>query len=311
MVNVKSNVGSIGSAGEPFADTISHRVKGIYPDVIRDMHDVNLYLGEARRLRDSSQTSRITLRFIAPLRFEIPNAEAVIPLAGKWEGYQLLYYGENLVERLTPQPINRREDELVSWVLANKRTDNALERARGLGYTVGILSSPSSEDLEYLTGIYSEAFSENGRVKYMFEINRDTVRELVTTPTSRVAIARNYEGKIVSVIIGETSVINTSRGSFEICEYSDEATLKAHRRHGLSQACLQLLGSQLYTNGGVDLLYAEARALNIGANKVPANLGYRHAGRLAKHCLIGGDKDIETNTDFEDLNVWYLPKVKK
>jgi hypothetical protein len=309
-VNVKSSVGSIGSAGEPFVDSVSRRIKGFYPDIVRDIQDANQYLGVARSLRDSSGTSRITLRFITPVGFEIPNSEAVIPLDDRWTGYQIIYYGENLLERMTTPDILEQEDEIVSWVLNNRRSDSPLERVRGLNYTITILSDPTSNDIKQFSRVYSEAFEENGNVKYMFDINETNVRELVTNNTSVVTVARNYDGQIVSTIIGETSVINTSHGNLTICEYSDEATLRTYRKLGLSQACLQLLGEELYSDSVVDLLYAEARALHIGANKVPANLGYRYDGRLIQHCFIGGDKEVEGyHWREEDLNVWHLPKV--
>ena len=309
-MNVKSSVGSIGSAGEPFVDSVSRRIKGFYPDIVRDIQDANQYLGVARSLRDSSGTSRITLRFITPVGFEIPNSEAVIPLDDRWTGYQIIYYGENLLERMTTPDILEQEDEIVSWVLNNRRSDSPLERVRGLNYTITILSDPTSNDIKQFSRVYSEAFEENGNVKYMFDINETNVRELVTNNTSVVTVARNYDGQIVSTIIGETSVINTSHGNLTICEYSDEATLRTYRKLGLSQACLQLLGEELYSDSVVDLLYAEARALHIGANKVPANLDYRYDGRLIQHCFIGGDKEVEGyHWREEDLNVWHLPKV--
>ncbi len=309
-MNVKSNIGSIGNAGEPFVDLVSRRVKGIYPDIVRDIEDVNQYLKEARRLRNSTNTSRITVRFITPTGLEIPNTEVLILLSGNWGGYQIVYYGENLLERITPKDVLEQENQIVSWVLKNRRRDSPLGRIRELEYNVTVLSIPTSDDIRQLTRVYLEAFSENGNAKYIFEINEDNVRQLVTNPTSRVVVARNNEGEIVSTIIGETSMIKTSRGNLVICEYSDEATLRAYRRHGLSQACLELLGKEPYINRGVDLLYAEARALNIGANKVPANLGYQYDGRLVQHCLIGGDRDIrDYQADVEDLNVWHLPEV--
>lgn len=308
----QNSVGSIGSAGEPFVDLVSRRVKGFYPDVARDIQDINNYAEVARRLRNPSNTSRITLRFITQSGLEIPNTEAVIPLAGRWAGYQIIYYGENLQERMTTPDILEQEDRIVSWVLDNRRPDSPLERVRGSDYTVVILSNPTSDEIKQFSSVYSEAFAENGDVRYIFAINEANVRKLVTNPTSVVAVARNYDGQIVSTIIGETSVINTSRGNLTICEYSDEATLKTDRKQGLSQACLQLLGEELYSGGDVDLLYAEARALHIGANKVPANLGYQYDGRLVQHCLIGGDKEVEGyHWREEDLNVWHLPRVAK
>ena len=132
---------------------------------------------------------------------------------------------------------------------------------------------------------------------------------LVKSPTSITALARDNNGNIVSVAVAEVAEILTDRGLLRISELSDEATHPYHRNKGLNQSCVSALVQELLaTYGGkIHLIFEEDRAPSRGVNQQSANLGFRYAVRLNRHCRINADRDIEVEGPYEDLNVWYLP----
>jgi len=229
--------------------------------------------------------------------------EARIPLNKDWNGYEILYLVENSPKRMCPKEILQREDELIEYVIQNTSVDNDPRRIEEGGYRVDILDSASEEDLKQILELYQETFT-----KYLFPMTLENVRKLITNTNARASVVRDSDGKIVSICVAETARIDTNLGSLYICELSDEATHPEHRRRGLNSACIQRLIEHLYEKDGIDLIFEEARAPHIGVNKVAAKLGFKYVGRLNKHCVIGGSKEIYENNSYENLNVWYLPR---
>ncbi len=300
------SVSSVGRVGEPYYDPANNRVKGFCPEVLDNIDLVQEYVNRAMALRDSTHATRITLRFLTTFPIieygeglsEYRSIEAEIPLTGRWEGVRIIYAGHNSPERFVPTNISRQEYDLIANLLAEQRKGTITRRVETPGYTTSILSNPTEADLDQLSQVYSRTFD-----RYMFPLTRENIASLLSPPNI-VSVARDREGSIVSSVVGEIMELHTSRGDIGLCEYSDEATLTEHRRRGLGKACIQSLYDELKRNG-TDVLYAEARACSIGANKVPASLGFKYAGRLKKHCIIGGAKDIAEEGPFENLNVWY------
>ncbi len=299
---------SIGRIGEPYFDRHNNRIKGFYADIITDSRQAPTLIRGARALMERSDATRMTLRFVTAPGVEIPH-EALIPLEGRWSGHNISYYGENSGERSSPAGIVKMQKNLVSWAMRNRRSYDAMRLAQERGYAIDTSRISSSEDMERLVYLYSQAYASNGNgVRYTFGINEDSIRSLAGNPDAITAVARNRDGRIVSITVAETTRIPTGDGDLMICELSDEATLREHRNLGLVQACVQALSSQLYGSMGTDAIYAESRASIIGANKNVANAGFAHAGLLQKHCVMGGDKDVPEQGPYENLNVWYLPR---
>jgi len=231
------------------------------------------------------------------------NEESRIPLNKDWNGYEIVYLADNHSERMSPKEILQQEDELVRNVIENTRVENNLERIAKDGYKVEILKSVNPEGLSQIVEIYQKSFTW-----YLFEMTPENIKGLITNPNARTSVVRNPDGKIVSICVAETARIETNHGILNICELSDEATHPEYRRRGLNQACIETLISHLYREDNIDLIFEEARAPHIGVNKVAAKLGFIYAGRLHKHCVIGGTKEVPENNLYENLNVWYLPR---
>jgi len=303
---------SIGGIGRPYYDRHNDRIKGFFTNTIRaeNIEEAKAYLEEARRLRNLHNASRITVRMIVstemlPLISQLMNVEALIPLEGRWDGYHIVYMAENSESRCTPRRILEEEERLLFNVLQTTRRksgEEVMRRVRENGYRIELLREVSPREIEEIVGIYNEVLPS-----YTFPITPESVRELISSPTSLVAVARDFNDRIVSISIAEVARLETDLGLLTIAELSDEATLRSHRRRGLSQACILLLADELSRNG-TDLIYEEARATHVGVNKATVSLGFRYAGRLIQHCVIGGDREIDFESIYEDLNVFYLPR---
>jgi GNAT superfamily N-acetyltransferase len=214
-----------------------------------------------------------------------------------------VYLAENDPERMSPREILQQEDELIEAVLRNTSVDNNPRRIEDEGYIVKILESASEGELRQMQRLLQKSFP-----RYLYEFTLDSVRDLVNNPSTRTSVARNSEGEIVSICVAETAIIDTNRGNLYISELSEEATDPDHRRQGLNTACMRTLITHLYEEDMIDLIFEEARAPHIGVNRVAAKLGFKYAGRLHKHCVIGGTKEIPEYDSYENLNVWYLPR---
>lgn len=306
----KSSIGGIGR--RPYYDRHNDRVKGFFDIVIRDGKEKEAYeyVGEARRLKEVSGATRITLRMIASkdsigMISQLMNTEALIPLNKEWKDYLILYLGENERERCTPPEVWKAEDMLLQQLLQNTQRrgkDEIFQRIRGNGYRIEILDKNiSGREIREVFEIYREAFP-----RYTFPLTRENIRGLITSPQTLVAVARDFNDKIVSISVAEIASVETDLGELTISELSDEATLRAHRGRGLSQACILSLIDELYRMG-IGVIYEEARATHIGVNKAAIRLGFNYGGRLMQHCVIGGDKEVYSQGKFEDLNVFYLP----
>lgn len=251
------------------------------------MNIARKYIENARSLRDQNDATRITLRMIASNGLLIPdiNEEARVPLSKDWNGHEIVYLADNHPERISPKGILKQEDELVRNIIESTSIDNDLDRIRNDGYKIEILNSVTPEDLKQIYEVYQKSFT-----KYLFEMTLENIRSLVTNPNGRASIVRNSDGKIVSICVAETAKIATNRGTLYICELSDEATHPEYRRRGLNRVCINRLIKHLYEGDKIDLIFEEARAPHIGVNRVAVKLGFVYAGRLQKHCVIGGTK---------------------
>ncbi|MBI2578208.1 MAG: hypothetical protein HYW26_00705 [Candidatus Aenigmarchaeota archaeon] len=319
---------SIGRIGEPVFDRHNDRVKGFCTTVLEHSDGAMPFIEQARIVRDWRYASRITLRFVTryPLAertclassgIRKPNCFSplgnfysrgfeteYIPLSGEWQGYGVQYFGENSARRIEQGNAVLKEDEIVFESLRTATSRDPFSKASERGY-VTELGIRSDGDIRQLFRLYQAVYRD-----YVFPLTEENVAELVETPTSIVALARHGSGSIVSVAIAEIAEIETSRGLLRISELSDEATDPSHRSNGLNQACVATLVNELLGRYGNDihLIFEEDRACSRGVNQQSANLGFRYAGRLNRHCRIDADRDVEVEGPYEDLNVWFLPR---
>lgn len=306
---------SIGLIGKPYYDDWNNRVKGFCSTVIvREDREATEFIKESRELKSKFSATRITLRMIASkgLKMRGMQEEARIQLGGGWKGYEIIYLGENDPKRRSPSKVLISEDELLKRAICrgdSRRISDVFQRVGEKGYKVSVESVRNPKDVVQIYNVYQEAFSESqGTIRYTFKLTEENVRGVLSTATT--CVARDSEGRIVSVVLGEIAIISTNIGTLKLCEYSDEATLRDYRKCGLGQACLHVLVRELSEKtDDIILIYGEARAPHAGANVVPARVGFSYGGRLIQHCTIGGDKEIkEVTGPYEDLNVWYLPR---
>jgi hypothetical protein len=252
-VESEGSIGSIGAVGRPVYDSHNNRVKGFCTTVITSPEMVYPLIEEARKIRDATRATRITLRFVTTVPLElgrlaefessprIINTQLMedpvthyfsgfetipIPLGGSWRGYWVQYFGENSRERIAPKNVREKEDEIVYESLRTARWRDPFQRVRQAGYRIEIGIRDDS-DIKQLSELYNLVYRD-----YTFPLTEDNIRALVKSPTSITALARDNNGNIVSVAVAEVAEILTDRGLLRISELSDEATHPYHRNKG-------------------------------------------------------------------------------
>ncbi len=304
---------SIGALWPPVYDANNKRVKGIYTNVIYEPEEILDVIKQATALRRSPEDDRVTLRFLADNRainseqpFDV-HYEARVPLDGEWSGKTLVYFGKNGIRRQTKDIFVEAQDSIVDYVLKKVFLEDGLKLADTLeSQGIRIVPAESIEIEQRINGvyrIYQDCFED-----YPFDLTEENVQMLVTSPTNRVMLAVDIEnGTIASVGVAEKCVIPvTDRGErkiFRMSELSDAGILKTYSGKGLYTAIGNALIDELY-RAGFDLVYGEARACSSSVNIAARRMGRDFSGTLYKHCKMGGKKEIDQKSPYEDVNVW-------
>ncbi|MEM4554534.1 MAG: hypothetical protein QXT25_01660 [Candidatus Anstonellaceae archaeon] len=306
----KANVGSIGSVGLHY-DEHNRRIKGIYGKLICKKVDLEeLFLKVADFESKNPSATRTTVRaFVRKglidgiskvAKFEV---EAKMPADRAIKGFDLVYFGANKPERMPDAETTKNEIENIRYVLSSVSPipqQKAFERVESCGYRI-CFSAQGKEDIRTLLNLYSEAYA-----KYTFEINEDTINYMLSNG-NRVVLARNVEGKIVSVLIAEGCSFEIDGRLVRLFELSDFATFKAERGKGLITA-LQIAAINLIRSIYPEaLIYAEDRAPWLPVLKSSREAGMEYAGRLPFHCVLVSDRNFnyQQNYEYESLQVFY------
>lgn len=292
---------SIGKINGMYHDGASKRIKVIRTSkIFTGQDEVNGFLGKGIQMRGDYGASRFTGRIFAESGVPLPQGyiEANIPLRGDFDGLNLVYMGSNIPERRTSPEIEKQEIEAIRGISGSSRPHDYS------GFSFENLSKePKPEDIETLQIIYENAFT-----KYMTELNSEEICKMAGSPSNVTYVARNSEGKIVSVVMAENASLPTEAGTFNMSELSEMATAEDYDGRGLSQEAARRIISEI--NKRNHLTYSESRAPEMSINVVMHRNGMIFRGILPKHCKIGGKREIEENGtdyhDYENLSVWTL-----
>lgn len=298
--------GSIGSTWPPQYDEDNRRIKGFQTRVVSSPDIFNESLDELERLmEENSQAERITCRFIVDNDIQLPDRdgriEAEIPLDGRWDGHNLIYYGRNNERRTPPEDEVRVEDEYIDVAL-EREPQSELDRVRENGFDLEVDPEPTGGYIREMQELYNTVYSD-----YPFDFTEENVMDFFD---NHVVLGWDDE-RLVSSYVGEVAEIpldtGTARQEFAMAELSDAATYEEYGGEGLFVASGELLLEALKEEG-VDLVYGEARASSVPVNVGSRKMGREYAGRLPKHCKIGGRTDYQESGEFENLNVWHITR---
>ena len=311
---------SIGRVGEPFFDQDNNRIKLLSTKLFNDLGEIVEEMIPLLEMKEEEKATRITARFFysgegsEEIIFshiqnlwreriwgvQSPGVEAVLEMMNGFTGMRTLYLGHNNRSRLSPTDVIMQEEELLRTVLNYER--GTLRPLISDFFIAELTPSSIREgDVERLVNIYSDAFRT-----YTVDLDESSVKEMIENTT--VYVARNPEGEIVSVGAAELAEIpiDISDKNIIISELSEISTHKDYQNLGLGTNITNALIESL--NGGVSLLYAEARACHGAINTLFRNLGFRYGGRINKHCKLSGrerDSDVHEEPPYENLNVWF------
>jgi len=262
----KANV-SIGAIGEPFYDKKSDRVKYFSEKEYFHSSELVRDIDLARKMQEKTMATRMTMRAIvtADCYSSIKNdnafpadLEAKIPLH-TLDGHVLLYLANNNANRKGDSESIKAEESAVREIVGRKQNDEKnTENISKLFFTERIINPVSKEDAEQIADLYNNVFD-----KYMCDFTPDSIRKLVDD--NYVFAARHYDGSLVSIAVGEVSVLNVAGRKLQVTELSDMATLSEYRGMGLNKQCAEKI---LENVKNFDLIYAEARACFFGSNNI-------------------------------------------
>ncbi len=171
--------------------------------------------------------------------------------------------------------------------VCRQKQDNATNMARPDGV---MLRMCEPNDADTMAKLYDEVFPT-----YPFPIG-DPAYIRKTMATHIVYFGIWMEGKLVALSSAEMD------GKARNVEMTDFATLPDYRGQGLAAILLDAMEAEMrYLD--MATAYTIARAPSFGMNITFARMGYRFAGRLINNTNISGQ--------FEDMNVWYKPLVRK
>ena len=282
---------SIGAIGSIYYDEDNDRVKYFSQPIHTEKGSIDTEVAQARRMMEEQGASRFTARFLSTASYESPHLEAMIPLNNGFSGVCLYYLGMNDDRRRSPDDILERQEALLRQVDRPGTIRDIPE-----GYRLERLVRVGDADRQRLASLYQESFPT-----YLTELDEEAVESMVEN--SIVYVARNPEGMIVSSAVGEVGQVDTGEGILRICEMSEMATDRNDRNASLVSAVASQVADE--ARQITDLIFSEARASHVAINRVFAKMGFAYAGRLHKHCVISGDREIDEQGPYENLHVWY------
>lgn len=278
-----SGPSSIGAVGEPRPDSFS-RLKGFYQGIVDNeralIEVVRQFWSGVGQLADGGAHTRVQHRAIfdrAVLQQNstglLPCVEAVIPLDAGHLGRDpvLVYLGA-----ITPSRSQNADDlAVISENLARasrvapRNSSDILDRPRGRGYEISILSEEDNQDgavRDQIAGLYER-----------FGWSSEDVGTMLKNQNNILCVARR-NGRIVSSGIGEMAVIPLDNTQFRIAELTEAATLAEHESNGCYAAISTTILSELARRsraheifgGELDLVFGESNGLSGGVLSVAA-----------------------------------------
>ncbi len=274
---------SIGAIGEPRPDSFG-RLKGFYQQVVNSQQAlievVRQFWSGVGQLNDGGEYTRIQHRAIFERAVLQQNStelqscvEAVIPLDAGHLGTEpmLVYLGA-----ITPSRRQNEDDlNVISENLSGasqvtpRNPADILERPRGRGYEISILSEEDRRDeqvRDQIAGLYER-----------FGWSREEVGTMLQNPNNILCVAKR-NGWIVSSGIGEIAAIPLDNTQFRIAELTEAATLAEHESNGCYAAISTTILSELARrsraheifDGELDLVFGESNGLSPGVLRVAA-----------------------------------------
>ena len=141
-------------------------------------------------------------------------------------------------------------------------------------------------DAERMAVVYKEVFPS-----YPFPID-DPVYLVKTMAENIVYFGVEFGGELISLASSEMDVESSN------VEFTDFATLPAHRGSGLALNLLETMEEAMKARG-IKTGYTIARSMSTGMNVTFARAGYLYTGRLINNTNISGQ--------IESMNIWYKP----
>ncbi|MEM1110927.1 MAG: hypothetical protein AAGI11_03370 [Pseudomonadota bacterium] len=267
----------------------------------------------------SAEVTRLTFRIIT-----LQPQEAWLTQGIKAAGFQVeavqslredlavVYLGYCAPERAAPVDERRAEEALVTRVLAQAKPSLAeleqsfsAESELSIERTSGVLSD---SDRERLISMHSRTFSA---FPYRFDDKLDAM--LAAPETYLMLQVRSAQDGLIQAFSNLELVRFPVRGlgNLLLAEYDNSMRWVEHGQStgptGIGRA-LRLRLAQMAAEFEVDLLYSESRAGAFAINVISHQLGMNYAGRLERHLLIAGVRDVETESPmrFESMNSWYM-----
>lgn len=309
---------SIGSVEINF-DSNGNRVRQILSHAIDDPGRLISSLVEARSYAGERGATRVVVRgltnstILPELKRELAptgyQMEAVVPLSGRYEGYNWTYYSWNDPARNSAPEVVASEKRLIQSIFERgQATDmsRVIERLTR-SYSMERLSGElTPSDLARLEEMYRLSFDS-----YPFDIQA-SIEGMVRDITAQVYAARSRkDGMLYAVCATEEVSIDSPNGSrFRMREMGDSARIPTV--NGLNFPLkVRLIQQAAYD--GLDLVFCESRAALTAVNSVNQAAGMDHCGLLIKHTVISGAQDVdeveldgESNGRYGNLNVWAL-----
>jgi hypothetical protein len=305
---------SIGNIGGVIYDAPNDRSKGVLNILVRSHAELRARLVEITRVH--TQGRRLSVRlFVAHgvdpdpghgiLWNEDPvMLEAFVPVTGHPEVAGYCYYGACL--RRQPGHIFSQE-----FMLLERVGEKSLSRVRDDVETEVLNGRTTKTDVIQLLQIYSSRYTG-----YLAPFTNDSIRALIAG--SRVQVARNPQGHIVSVCVGELTPFHLQgvHKPVMFVELSDSATDLAHQGQGYYMAAKTALMQTLRADDPHVVVTAEGRANSGRVIRANLGLGMRRAalptgclGYQPAHCVISSSNDSEVQQvgAHGNLFVFYAP----
>lgn len=326
LENTNEKMGSIGAIWPPYYDSHNKRIKGFYPVLVNNIHQLISMFEEVRKVEEQyNEATRTTFRVFA--KKEVLTEEIIKePVAGQYciearidarnvlPGYVIVYFGRNAEERMPDDETLKKEKDSVERIL-NTIAPISIEEARGKlekNYIISIVWSNVQKrediniaeltdiDIDRLLELYHQAYE-----RYTFDINETAIREMFSNGNIGM-VCRNSKSEIVSCLIAEHDEIRLEQGPpVHLYELSDAATFREHRGKGLITA-MKMVAVDIIKNlhHGDAIIYGEARAAWKAVNISTRKVGGEYCGILPQHCVLVSDRNFDEKGIYENLNVW-------
>lgn len=297
---------SIGSIGSIAFDGRNDRWKGLLTEVIDS--PTRLHGTLAGIMRGHVHGTRINVRTLLGHDVE-PDVRGInwhgfplslevnIPVTGHPTVGALAYYGANNVRRI-PSDVVRHEERAL-YMRVTERPIGLLPDVR-----VDRLTSDAvtPREIEELVDIYRTSYTG-----YLTEFNEGSVRAMVDGNT--VLVVRDEAGRIASVCVAESVMLDLPGGPLRLVEISDAATRRDCRDRGYYSAAKHHCIDYLRSLPGPTVITTEARANSGRVLRSNIRLGLAYAGYEPQHCVISStnDEDVQQDTRYGDLVVFYVP----